>query len=345
MGQALEEVHGPLGRVLDWRFFQKDGKWYARETNTMPQWAGSCWYYLRYLDPKNDHEGWTAKSYADWMPVDLYVGGAEHAVLHLLYARFWHKVLFDMGLVRDSEPFVKLVHQGVILGEDGQKMAKSRGNVVNPDDVVRAYGADALRLYEMFMGPLEEGKPWQTSGIGGVGRFLGRVGNVATGPTTAEPAAYDEPTRRLVHKTIKKVTEDIVALRFNTAISAMMILVKHLGALAAAPLDAVRALTLLVSPFAPHLGEELWERLGHAGSLAYVPWPEFDPSLVKDDVVEIGVQVNGKHRGTITLAVDADEETAKTAAMAVERVRVHVEGKTVKKFIYVKGKIVSFIVA
>jgi leucyl-tRNA synthetase len=335
---------GPLARIAEWRFFQKDGKWFARETNTMPQWAGSCWYYLRYLDPKDDREGWTAKADADWMPVDLYVGGGEHAVLHLLYARFWHKALFDMGFVKDSEPFTRLVHQGVILGEDGQKMAKSRGNVVNPDDVVRGYGADALRLYEMFMGPLEQVKPWQTSGIEGVRRFLDRVWNVATGPTTTDAAAYDEPTRRLVHKTIKKVTEDIVGLRFNTAISAMMILVKHLGALPAAPVDAVRALTLLVSPFAPHLGEELWERLGHAGSVAYAPWPEFDAALVKDDVVEIGVQVNGKLRGTIKLAVDADEETAKTAAMGEERVRVHVEGKTVKKFIYVKGKIVSFIV-
>jgi leucyl-tRNA synthetase len=335
---------GPLARIAEWRFFQKDGKWFARETNTMPQWAGSCWYYLRYLDPKDDREGWTAKADADWMPVDLYVGGGEHAVLHLLYARFWHKALFDMGFVKDSEPFTRLVHQGVILGEDGQKMAKSRGNVVNPDDVVRGYGADALRLYEMFMGPLEQVKPWQTSGIEGVRRFLDRVWNVATGPTTTDPAAYDEPTRRLVHKTTKKVTEDIVGLRFNTAISAMMILVKHLGALPSAPVDAVRALTLLVSPFAPHLGEELWERLGHAESLAYAPWPEFDAALVKDDVVEIGVQVNGKLRGTIKLAVDADEETAKTAAMGEERVRVHVEGKTVKKFIYVKGKIVSFIV-
>jgi leucyl-tRNA synthetase len=336
---------GPLARIADWRFFQKDGKWFARETNTMPQWAGSCWYYLRYLDPKDDREGWTAKADADWMPVDLYVGGGEHAVLHLLYARFWQKALFDLGLVKDSEPFTRLVHQGVILGEDGQKMAKSRGNIVNPDDVVRAYGADALRLYEMFMGPLEQVKPWQTSGIEGVRRFLDRVWNVATGPTTADPAAYDLATRRLVHKTIKKVTDDIVGLRFNTAISAMMILVKHLGALPAAPVDAVRALTLLVSPFAPHLGEELWERLGHTASLAYAPWPEFDPALVKDDVVEIGVQVNGKLRGAITLAIDADEATARAAAMAEERVRVHVEGKTEKKFIYVKGKIVSFIVA
>jgi leucyl-tRNA synthetase len=335
---------GPLARITDWRFFQKDGRWFARETNTMPQWAGSCWYYLRFLDPNDDREGWSSKAYADWMPVDLYMGGAEHAVLHLLYARFWHKVLFDMGVVKDSEPFVRLVHQGVILGEDGQKMAKSRGNVVNPDDVVRAYGADALRLYEMFMGPLEQVKPWQTSGIEGVRRFLDRVWNVATGPTTSDPADYDTATRRLVHKTIKKVTDDIVGLRFNTAISAMMILVRHLGGLDLVPADALRALTLILSPFAPHLGEELWQRLGNSSSLAASPWPEFDPALVKDEVVEIGVQVNGKLRGTVRLSFDADEATARAAAMAEERVRSYVEGKTVKKFIYVKSKIISFIV-
>ncbi|HEY1697391.1 MAG TPA: leucine--tRNA ligase [Polyangiaceae bacterium] len=335
---------GPLARAADWRFFEKDGRWYARETNTMPQWAGSCWYYLRYLDPKNDQEAFSQQAYADWMPVDLYIGGGEHSVLHLLYARFWHEVLFDVGVVKDPEPFLKLVHQGVILGEDGQKMAKSRGNVVNPDDVVKAHGADALRMYEMFMGPLEQVKPWQTSGIEGVRRFLERLWNVATGPTTTDRAEYDDATRRLVHKTIQKVGHDIEALRFNTAISAMMILVKHLGALKAVPVDALRSFVLLVSPFAPHLGEELWHRLGNEASLAYAPWPEFDPALVKDDVVEIGVQVNGKLRGAITLAVDADEAVARAAALEDEKVRAHVEGKTVRKFIYVKGKIVNFIV-
>ncbi len=339
---------GPLARAVDWRFFSKDGKWYARETNTMPQWAGSCWYYLRFLDPHSDAEAWTAKGYADWMPVDLYVGGSEHAVLHLLYARFWHKVLFDLGKVKDKEPFVKLVHQGMILGENNEKMSKARGNVVNPDDVVRESGADALRAYEMFMGPLEQVKPWQTSGIEGVRRFLDRTWNVTTGPVTDDPGAYDDATRRLVHKTIRKVTLDIENLRFNTAISAMMILVKHLGSLPAVPADAAKSLALLVSPFAPHLGEEAWQRL-HTGqapsrSLAYEPWPEFDPELVKDDVVEIGVQVNGKLRGTITLPVDADENAAREAALAEPRVKVHMEGKTVKKFIYVKGKIVNFIV-
>jgi leucyl-tRNA synthetase len=337
---------GPLARAVDWRFFQKDGQWYARETNTMPQWAGSCWYYLRYLDPHNAAELCSAERQADWMPVDLYIGGREHAVLHLLYARFWHKVLFDIGVAKDPEPFAKLVHQGMILGENNEKMSKARGNVVNPDDVVRAYGADALRLYEMFMGPLEQTKPWQASGIEGVHRFLERVWNVASGPLSTDPAQYEEASRRLVHKTIKKVTQDIEAMRFNTSVSAMMILVRHLGGLANVPADAVRSLALLLSPFAPHIAEEIWHRLegADAPSIARAPWPEFDPKLVQDDVVEIGVQVNGKLRAAITIPVDADEATAREVALAEPKVRAHVEGKTMRKFVYVKGKIVNFIV-
>jgi|CZKU01.1.fsa_nt_gi leucyl-tRNA synthetase len=339
-----DDPAGPLARVADWRFFQRDGRWFARETNTMPQWAGSCWYYLRFTDPHDDREAWSAQSYADWMPVDLYVGGNEHAVLHLLYARFWHKALFDIGAVKDPEPFLKLVHQGMILGENNEKMSKSRGNVINPDDIVREYGADSLRVYEMFMGPLEQVKPWQTGGIEGARRFLERAWNVATGTVTDAPEAYDDATRRLVHKTIRKVTLDIEALHFNTAISAMMILVRHLGGLEEVPRHAAESVALLVSPFAPHLGEELWRRLGHARSLARAPWPSFDPALVKEDVVEMGVQVNGKLRGTITLAIDADEATAREAALAEPRVMAHVEGKAIKKFIYVKAKIVNLIV-
>jgi leucyl-tRNA synthetase len=339
-----EDPAGPLARATDWRFFQKNGRWFARETNTMPQWAGSCWYYLRYVDPKNDGEGWSQKAYDDWMPVDLYVGGSEHAVLHLMYARFWHKVLFDVGAVKHPEPFMKLVHQGMILGENNEKMSKSRGNVINPDDVVRDYGADSLRVYEMFMGPLEQVKPWQTSGIKGVRGFLDRVWNVAAGSVTDDAAAYDLETKRLVHKTVKKVTEDIEAMRFNTAISAMMILVKHLGQLKAVPRDALRSLTLVLSPFAPHLAEEIWEQLGNSKTLAYEPWPSFDPALVKDDVVEIGVQVNGKVRGAVSLAVNADEATAREAALAVPGVAHHVTGKTIKKLVYVPGKIINVIV-
>lgn len=335
---------GPLARVPNWRFFQRDGRWFARETNTMPQWAGSCWYYLRFLDPANDERIFSEASYDAWMPVDLYVGGSEHAVLHLLYARFWHKVLYDIGVVKHAEPFTKLVHQGMILGENNEKMSKARGNVINPDDVVRSHGADALRLYEMFMGPLEQVKPWQTSGIEGVRRFLDRVWNVCTGPIADDVGRYDLATKRLVHKTVKKVTDDIEAMRFNTAVSALMILVKQLGALADVHRDAARTLVLLLAPFAPHIGEELWARLGAAHSLAHEPWPVFDPELVKEDKVEIGVQVNGKFRGTVTLSVDADEAAAREAALGDAKVRGHVAGKTIKKFLYVRGKIINVIV-
>ncbi|HEY8078807.1 MAG TPA: leucine--tRNA ligase [Labilithrix sp.] len=398
---------GPLARAFDWRFFQRDGKWYARETNTMPQWAGSCWYYLRFLDPRNAKEGWSSTDERAWMPVDLYVGGGEHAVLHLLYARFWHKVLFDLGLVKDEEPFQKLVHQGLILGEiehllfheegsadaivdasrakerddgtfeDAQtkktllarrvqeteiekkgdkfvvkgtdvrvmsqafKMSKTRGNVVNPDDLVKEYGADALRLYEMFMGPLEAVKPWQATGIVGVRRFLDRAWNVCT--NVGDDAA-DVETKKLVHKTIKKVGEDIEGLRFNTAISAMMILANHLASLPKTPREAARAFALVVSAFAPHMGEELWERLGGKGSLAYEAWPAFDPALVKDDVVSIGVQVNGKARASVMIPADADEETAKAAALAEPKVLEFTKDKAIKKVIYVKGRILNLIV-
>ncbi len=334
---------GPLGRVPEWRFFQKDGKWFARETNTMPQWAGSCWYYLRFLDPKNATAPFSKEAYDAWMPVDLYVGGNEHAVLHLLYARFWHKVLFDLGIVSHKEPFKKLVHQGIILGEDGQKMSKARGNVVNPDDVVKLSGADALRLYEMFMGPLESVKPWQTKGIEGITSFLKRVFNVCTN-VTDDAAEYDLETQKAVHKTLKKVTLDIEGMRFNTAISAMMILVKQLGQKKAAPRAAAKVLTLMLSPFAPHLGEELWQRLGGKESLAYEPWPAFDADLVKESLAEIGVQVNGKLRGVIQIAIDADEAAARELATSDEKISAFVTGKTLKKVVYVPGKILNFIV-
>jgi leucyl-tRNA synthetase len=332
---------GPLARAVDWRFFQKDGKWFARETNTMPQWAGSCWYYLRYLDPKNRDQIFDPKTYDDWMPVDLYVGGAEHGVLHLFYARFWHKVLFDAGIVKDREPFLKLVHQGMILGEDNQKMSKARGNVIYPDDVVAQFGADSLRLYEMFMGPLEQVKPWQTSGIQGVRRFLDRVMGVATGELGT---AIDKESQKLVHKTIRKVTQDIEQLHFNTAVSAMMILTRHLSEQSPPPREGVKALILLLSPFAPHIAEELWQRLGHTTSLAYEPWPLYDEALCRDEVVEIPVQVNGKVRGRIKLAPDAPEDEAKRAAEAEPSVQTFLAGKTVHKHLYVPGKIVNLLV-
>jgi leucyl-tRNA synthetase len=335
------DPQGPLAKATDWRFFQKSGRWYARETNTMPQWAGSCWYYLRYLDPRNAREIFSPKAYDDWMPVDLYVGGSEHTVLHLLYARFWHKVLFDVGVVTHPEPFLKLVHQGMILGETGEKMSKSRGNVVNPDDVVRQYGADALRVYEMFMGPLEQVKPWQTAGLQGVRRFLDRVYVVGS---RAPVDAIDDETRRLVHRTVKKVTGDIEAMRFNTAVSAMMILTNHLQGMKQPPREAVEKLVLCLSPYAPHLAEELWERLGHRPTIADEPWPTYDAALCIDAEVEIAVQVNGKVRGRITIARDASEATARELALADEGAKPHPEGKSVRKVVYVPGRIVNLIV-
>jgi leucyl-tRNA synthetase len=335
------DPQGPLAKALDWRFFQRDGRWFARETNTMPQWAGSCWYYLRFLDPRNDREIFSRQAYDDWMPVDLYVGGSEHTVTHLLYARFWHKVLYDVGVVTHPEPFLKLVHQGMILGETGEKMSKSRGNVVNPDDVVREYGADALRVYEMFMGPLEQVKPWQTAGLQGVRRFLDRVEVLGRREAAT---TMDEETARLVARTVKKVTDDIETMHFNTAVSAMMILVNHLHGLDAPPREAMEKLVLCLAPFAPHLAEELWERLGHPPSIADAEWPSYDPALCVDAEVEIAVQVNGKVRGRITIARDADEATAREMALADDGAKPHLTGKTVKKVVYVPGRIVNLIV-
>jgi leucyl-tRNA synthetase len=343
----LDDYHpgdpqGPLAKALDWRFFQKNGQWYARETNTMPQWAGSCWYYLRYLDPDNTEQIFDPQAYAAWMPVDLYVGGSEHAVLHLLYARFWHKVLFDEGVVKDPEPFIKLVHQGMILGSTGEKMSKARGNVVNPDDVVRDFGADSLRCYEMFMGPFEQVKPWQTSGIQGVRRFLDRVHKLVNG--TLVDQDMDLETAKLVHRSVKKVTEDIESLHFNTAVSTMMILSNHLQGLEQVPKAALQALLLCLSPFAPHLAEEAWRTLGNSASISAQPWPSFDPALCIDETVELPVQVNGKVRGRITLARDASEADATQAALAAAGVDAHVQGKTVRKVAYVPGRIINLIV-
>jgi leucyl-tRNA synthetase len=339
-----DDPAGCLARAKDWRYFEKDGKWFARETNTMPQWAGSCWYYFRFLDPENKEEAFSKQLDKDWMPVDLYVGGAEHAVLHLLYARFWHQVLYDLGYTEHPEPFQNLVHQGMILGTDGEKMSKSRNNVVNPDDVVGEQGADALRMYEMFMGPLEAVKPWQTAQVPGVVRFQNRLYNVVNAAAKSKTEDMDEETTRLLHKTMKKVSEDIESMSFNTAISALMVLTNHLVSLGdKVPLEAAESLALMVSPFAPHLGEECWSILGHTGTLAYHPWVKFEEKLCVDDVINMGVQVNGKSRGQVTIPADADEETALSAAMDVGPVQQQLEGKDIKKIIYVPGRILNII--
>jgi leucyl-tRNA synthetase len=383
----------------------------------MPQWAGSCWYYLRFADPANDTRIFGEQAYDDWMPVDLYVGGAEHTVLHLLYARFWHKALHDVGVAKHPEPFMKLVHQGMMLGQafrwyavvdadgnvvralDGddpnvvyerelgkqfvmpsrdtvesmwlgpsevrwngevpthpeqgvklvpiaEKMSKSRGNVVNPDPVVEEFGADSLRVYEMFMGPLDQVKPWQTSGIQGVRRFLDRVHTVATKPLAE---SIDSETERLMHKTIKKVTEDTEGLRYNTAISSMMIYVNHLVGLDSPPAAALDALIHCLAPYAPHLAEELWSETGRRRgldriSLAEQPWPSFDPGLCVDDEVDIPVQVNGKVRGKVRMPPDSSEDAVREAALKDENVQKHLAGKAIRKVVYVPGRILNVIV-
>jgi leucyl-tRNA synthetase len=340
----------PLAKAGDWvNVTLPDGTQARRETNTMPQWAGSCWYYLRYLDPRNAEAGWAPETENYWMPVDLYIGGAEHAVLHLLYSRFWHKFLYDLGKVHTKEPFKKLVNQGMILGEDGQKMSKSRGNVVNPDQVIADYGADSMRLYEMFMGPLEAMKPWSMQGVQGVHRFLQKTWRLIVDEETGQllpavaDAQADEETLRLLHQTIKKVGSDVETFGFNTAISAMMILVNHLGRLDVRPKSVLEPLVLVLSPFAPHIAEELWQRLGHDRSLAYEPWPVYDQGLIKDKQIELAVQVNGKIKDRIVVAAEADEASIKASALSNEKVIEALDGKTPKKVIVIKSRLVNIV--
>jgi leucyl-tRNA synthetase len=403
----------PLGKATDWVWVTRNGRRFKRETNTMPQWAGSCWYYLRYLDPHNSETFCDPAKERRWMPVDLYVGGAEHAVLHLLYARFWHKVLHDRGYVHTPEPFQRLVNQGMILGEmeftafrkgqewisatevepaltthekDGaglervrveedqvekrgdafvlkkapeirvdaraHKMSKSRGNVINPDTVVDEYGADSMRLYEMFMGPLEATKPWSMRGVEGVYRFLSRVWRLIIDDRaedlkvgeTVQDVAPDRDTQRKLHLTIRKVTEDLDSLRFNTAIAAMMEYSNHLTALKIRPKSALEPLVLLLAPFAPHIAEELWLALGHRETLAYEPWPTFDERLTRAAEVEIPVQINGKLRTRLTVAAETSREDLEKAALADPRVQTLIEGKKIVKVIVVPGKLVNIVI-
>ena len=370
----------PLARATDWLAHPSGA---TRETNTMPQWAGSCWYYLRYLDASNDEAFCGKEAEAYWMGtrtedatpgVDLYVGGTEHAVLHLLYARFWHKVLHDLGLTSCREPFYKLVNQGLILGEDGQKMSKSRGNVVNPDDIVSAYGADAFRLYEMFMGPLEMSKPWNTKGVEGVYRFLGRVWRLFV--DEASEVAFEqalsidaskgeehlaclqrhkgisddaEPTAeqlKSLHQCIKKVTDDLEGMRFNTAISAMMVFVNEATAWDIRPASSLRSFLVLLHPFAPHLAEELYAMLGNEPEqiMAYEPWPVYEESHLKETKVSIPVQVNGKLRDRVEVPADMDKVALESMVLASDKVQIHTEGKEVKKVIIVPGKLVNLVV-
>jgi leucyl-tRNA synthetase len=332
---------------------EKQGaEWVAgmRETNTMPQWAGSCWYYLRYLNPNDDKHLLDPEQEKYWGMPDMYIGGAEHAVLHLLYARFWHEFLHDIGVVRAPEPFPKLFHQGMLLGEDGQKMSKSRGNVVNPDDFVKEHGADVLRIYLMFLGPVESEKPWNSAGVEGVVRFLRRVWREFIGPDggpaekLAQGGADGAETARAVHAAIKKVTHDYETLSFNTAVSQLMILLNHLSAQPRYSLATARIFAQLIAPLAPHLAEELWEKLGGTPSVAEQPWPQFDPAKLVSDTVKIVIQVNGKLRGDIEVPVAASAADVVALGKAHERVAPHLAGKTIVKEIYVPGKILNLVV-
>ncbi len=339
----------PLANLEDWLLATdpSSGKPARRETNTMPQWAGSCWYYLRFIDPRNAEQLVDPEKERYWMPVDLYIGGSEHAVLHLLYARFWHKVLYDIGVASTPEPFKKLVHQGIVLGEDNQKMSKSRGNVVNPDEMMDQFGADAVRLYEMFMGPLEAMKPWSTRGVEGVTRFLDRVwrlmvdeeGRLSKAVVSSGPSPDQQ---RLLHQTIKKVTDDIEALRFNTAISQMMVFTNEMTKAEQRPRALLEPFVLLLSPFAPHLAEELWALLGHPPSLSRHPWPAFDPALTVSDRLTIPIQINGKLRGKVDVGLDATREQVEALARA--QAAEWLREKPEKKVIYVEKKLINFVV-
>jgi len=333
---------GPLAKALDWRYFQKDGKWFARETNTMPQWAGSSWYFLRYIDAKNDHALADSTKLKYWLPVDVYIGGAEHAVLHLLYARFWHKFLFDEGIVTTNEPFTKLRNQGLILAEDGNKMSKSRGNVVNPDEVIAEHGADCLRMYEMFMGPLEQAKPWSTKGMMGVHRFIDKIWRLSLKPHNNNP--LPEASEKILHKTIKKVGEDIESESFNTAISTMMELVNDWTALEQINKPAFENFLKILTPFAPHVAEEVWEKLGHKPSIYKESWPAFDEAKLQDNQALVVFQVNGKVRAKEMLEINLTNAQLEAKAKEHDNVRAHIDGKEIVKIITVPKKLVNIVV-
>lgn len=335
----------PLATIESWVNIvdKKTGKKAKRETNTMPQWAGSCWYYLRYIDPSNANAAWGRDAEKYFMPVDLYVGGVEHAVLHLLYSRFWHKVLFDLGVVSTKEPFQKLVNQGLILGEDGEKMSKSRGNVVNPDDVIEKYGADSLRMYEMFMGPLEKVKPWSTSNIDGVYRFLNRIWRSFVHESKVANRSPNEIELRTLHPTIEKVSKDIEGLEFNTAISQLMICHNTLIEQADISKEVAESFILLLSPFAPHISEEIWNHFGHSDSLAGAAWPKLDPKYLVVTEVEFAIQINGKLRGTVKASPNAAQADIRKLALESSKISGYLTGEIVKE-IFVPKKLYNFVI-
>ncbi len=339
----------PLASILDWvQTVNAQGSPARRETDTMPGSAGSSWYFLRYCDPHSMDAPWSAAAEKYWMPVDFYLGGPEHAVGHLLYARFWTQVLYDAGLVTHPEPFRKLIHQGMILGENGEKMSKSRGNVINPDDVIQAYGADTLRLYEMFLGPLEKDKPWSTTGIEGVHRFLQRAWRLfidEKGQKRFAEISAAAPELKLLHQTIRKVTEDIENLRFNTALSQMMIFVNFMTALPLRPRVCLRPFIQLLNPFAPHLAEELWEILGEQSTLTEAPWPCFDPDQAQESKIKIAIQVMGKTRDFLEIEMGTEQSQIEQWAQQLPGIAKYLQGKTITKLIYVQGKVFNFVLS
>ena len=345
----LEDYKGkngqaPLENAVEWKQYDKDGIKGKRETSTMPGSAGSSWYYLRYIDPDNDKEFANQELLKHWMPVDLYIGGPEHAVGHLMYSRIWNHYLYNKGLSPVKEPFKKLVHQGMILGANGIKMGKRFPEfVVNPSDIVRDYGADTLRLYEMFMGPLEASKPWSDQGVEGAKRFITRVWKFFTEPEHISDAKKDELTR-VYHQTVKKVTTDFEVLGFNTAISQLMIFVNQVYRTESCPKEYAEGFIKMFSCICPHIGEELWSIFGHEDTIAYEPWPTWDEAAVKEDTIEIGVQVNGKVKGTVTLAVDEDQESALAKAKEIPSVARAIAEKRLVKEIYIKGKIINLVI-
>ncbi|MDM5299158.1 leucine--tRNA ligase [Bacillus pumilus] len=339
----------PLANIQDWVEVVDPvtGKKGRRETNTMPQWAGSCWYFLRYIDPHNSEELASSEKLKKWLPIDVYIGGAEHAVLHLLYARFWHKFLYDIGVVPTKEPFMKLFNQGMILGENNEKMSKSKGNVVNPDDIVESHGADTLRLYEMFMGPLDASIAWAETGLDGARRFLDRVWRLFIHDDGTLNEKITESSggvlERTYHETVMKVTDHYEGLRFNTAISQLMVFINDAYKADTMPKEYVEGFVKLLSPIAPHIAEELWSKLGHEGTISYEAWPQYDESKLVDDEVEIVVQLNGKVKAKLTVPADATKEQLEELAKNDARVKEQLEGKTIRKVIAVPGKLVNIV--
>lgn len=339
----------PLANIEEWVNVvdRKTGMKGRRETNTMPQWAGSSWYYLRFIDPHNKEAIASPEKLKEWMPVDIYIGGAEHAVLHLLYARFWHKFLYDIGIVETKEPFQKLYNQGMILGGNNEKMSKSKGNVVNPDDVVAKYGADTLRMYEMFMGPLDAAIAWNENGLEGSRKFLDRVWRLVVDDTNKMrdriTTFNDGQLTKVYHQTVKKVTEDYENLRFNTGISQLMVFVNEANKQEVLPYEYVEGFIQLLAPVAPHISEELWEITGHEGSLSYVPWPTFDEAHLVEDEIEIVIQVNGKVRAKVTIPRDMDKEQLEPLALANELIKEQLDGKTIRKVVVIPNKLVNIV--